>query len=120
MKLNELRIGNWYLSTKFQVPVMCEVGDFYEIYRRADGSSEYTVNDIFQPLPLTEEWLLKFGLTKFDSQGGYCKVTDDYNFVVFTILGGYDNDVCLYTIEYVHQLQNLYFALTGEELTTKQ
>jgi len=122
MEASELRIGNWYLSTKFQTPVICEMGDFYEIYMRADGSSEYTVDDIFEPLPLTEEWLLKFG---FEKIGGYlwdCKKLGENRFLNnpfspthFEVRGFIPKS----HIQYVHQLQNLYFALTGEELIIK-
>lgn len=70
----------------------------------------------FSPITLTEGWLLRFGFVKFDNRGGYCKEEDDYNFVLSKTIGGYDNDVCLYVIEYVHQLQNIYYSLTGEEL----
>jgi hypothetical protein len=124
MKVNELRIGNWYLSTKFQTPVICEMGDMYEIYMRADGSTEYTVDDVFQPIPLTEEWLLKFGLElhlheglfwdeythpkTFDSITRHKK---DHSFA-------YDFEDGAVELKYVHQLQNLYFALNGEELNT--
>ena len=128
MKVQELRIGDWYLSTKFQVPVICEMGDFYEIYARADGSAEYTVDDIFEPIPLTEEWLLKFGFNNINSkeygikcgscwmslsnpkdmgewQDCYCWIFDRFKFI---------------ELKYVHQLQNLYFALTGNELTIEK
>lgn len=125
MKANELRIGNWYLSTKFQVPVICEMGDFYEIYARADGSSEYTVDDIFEPIPLTEEWLLKFG---FRNECGYncavCYTLDFNSGLTINFLNKelycYLNSIRLDNIKYVHQLQNLYFALTGNELTIEK
>lgn len=119
MKVQELRIGDWYLSTKFQVPVICEMGDFYEIYARADGSAEYTVDDIFEPIPLTEEWLLKFG---FENIGGYlwnCRelgenrfINNPYGITHFEIKGHYEKK----HIQYVHQLQNLYWCLCGKEL----
>jgi hypothetical protein len=120
MKANELRTGNWYLSTKFQVPVICGVDDFYEIYTRADGSAEYTVDDIFQPLPLTEEWLLKFKWYKIMSLDKRFVFADIEYYSISADGSLYFNDAYTCTdIKYVHQLQNLYFALTGEELTIK-
>lgn len=137
MKINELRVGNWYLSTKFQVPVMCGVDDFYEIYARADGSAEYTVDDIFEPLPLTEEWLLKFGFKEEQEETEilrvhwFKKLYNSENEVgefcynpssLRTAIGyvdGEDYGYAGYKIRYVHQLQNLYFALTDEELIVK-
>lgn len=67
------------------------------------------------PVHLTEEWLLKFGFEKvreyFDYNNNGFEIQKDKN-------GFYIHINCgnIY-IEYLHQLQNLYFALTGEELT---
>ncbi len=76
------------------------------------------------PIPLTEEWLLKFGFelvngvywTKFrisfeeDDEKGYWNMTESF--------GGDLISFCV-SIQYVHQLQNLYFALTNTELEIK-
>lgn len=133
MKIQELRIGNWYLSTKFQIPVICEMGDMYEIYMRADGSADYTVDDIFQPIPLTEEWLKKFGFKQTDEGAGFVAfhfwtnlIGEDRLYLRHYVMGGFIWGFNHFEelgqpidIEYVHQLQNLYFALCGEELTVK-
>lgn len=84
----------------------------------------------FKPIPLTEEWLVKLGFEKVISNAvdfigrpmkivdfnlGSWTVNDEkgkYTFCVESALG-------LTDIQYVHQLQNLYFALTGTELTIK-
>jgi len=72
----------------------------------------------WEPIPLTEEWLLKFGFVK-ELDSFYRKNKSSMIEVCF-----YDNgsivasqSVCLSYIKYVHNIQNLYFALTGEELT---
>ena len=89
--------------------------------------------DRYKPIPLTEEWLLKFGFEEivFDSEetgygveyeisishGSKMVVCDDMSF-------GIENnelDTHWLSLDFdkfsgVHQLQNLYFALTGEEL----
>jgi hypothetical protein len=85
-----------------------------------------------EPIPLTEEWLLKFGF-KFRNTnkqyGWYLEVSknrvltwchskeisldfdlEDYD---------YNNTLFDFNCEYIHRLQNLYFALTGTELTIK-
>ncbi len=78
-------------------------------------------------IPLTEEWLLKFGFEKVLNQ--YKKITDvskdTFNNIPFIILflGNqfqYDDLRFRTNLKYVHQLQNLYFALTGEELNIKE
>ena len=78
----------------------------------------------FEPIPLTEDWLIKFGFRKKER-----KMDKSHNFdlniskhYVVRVSGG---EIYLPYIGwtgkmYVHQLQNLYFALTGEELTIKE
>ena len=120
MKANELRIGNFvYLSDKEKV---WEILDGHEI-------DECDDNPFSQPIPLTEEWLLKFGFHKKDAEW-YLHPCFELKIIVFN--KGEFNGVMFYTrtihtdftpiystthMNYVHQLQNLYFALTGEELT---
>jgi hypothetical protein len=85
--------------------------------------------DFVKPIPLTEEWLLKFGFKK--PLDWHCfKLTlnnsDDERFKSSLQVGfagcGYvqvcRSGINAYAVKckYVHQLQNLYFALTGEEL----
>lgn len=68
---------------------------------------------VFKPIPLTEEWLLMFGFNGWDI-GHYTLALTNGNF--FHI----DNESPIArNVKYVHQLQNLYFALTGEELKLK-
>lgn len=78
-----------------------------------------------QPIPLTEEWLVKLGFEKSDSQFTLNKGKENFfllwkfsdmpNYAVFSDWNGHVSIV----IDHVHQLQNLYFALTGKELTIK-
>jgi hypothetical protein len=123
MKTNELRIGNWFIE---KGNVKQFDGDFYHLL----GCT---------PIPLTTNWLEKFGFEKNKDKRwmrGKSRYTIFYSEYYAT---GEDN--CMWRIEYhdtdygrneykdcnqwgdvikyVHQLQNLYFALTGEELTVK-
>lgn len=75
--------------------------------------------ETYKPIPLTEDWLLKFGFEKeygaFKIQGFKCwitKYTSESN--VFCLNSG---NVFLTSFKYVHELQNLYFYLTQRELT---
>ncbi len=129
MKANELRIGNYVNHNSETIQIQSIISTisavnmiFYEI--SGDRNSEIGLENI-QPIPLTEEWLLKFGFKESNATG--------YNGCYNVGLGYYvqfmanavtlfketdDNKLILLTgFEYVHQLQNLYFALTGEELT---
>ncbi len=65
-----------------------------------------------EPIPLTKKWLKALG---FEKKPGYY-ILD--RFVLLDCVDGFllgDIDLNV-KIKYVHQLQNLYFALTGEEL----
>ena len=77
-----------------------------------------------KPIPLTEEWLLKFGFEKESNKSystgeeivyGVYKLDElTYNSIQ---KNWWFNGVLSNQPIYVHQLQNLYFALTNEELT---
>ena len=75
-----------------------------------------------KPIPLTEDYLLKFGfrLVKHNIQDYYIikglfilKKNFYMNGFSFKLFG--KEDIC--SVVYVHELQNLYFALTNQELT---
>ncbi|HNP08162.1 MAG TPA: hypothetical protein PKN99_11085 [Cyclobacteriaceae bacterium] len=104
MKASELRIGNWVYQG-IEVPTQVVYNSVALFFV---GSIE------LKPIRLTPEWLEKFGFEK-ERINVYWK--DPMRLVIFP-------DGLLYlanqrhvNIYYVHQLQNLYFALTGNELT---
>lgn len=130
---SELRIGNivWESSSFTPSP-----DDFEEIVVGAingidkvvlDNQNNIYSYDYLYPIPLTPEWLGRFGFTKQGDGSFYIQVGN-------TLYLEFDNDLscsiipetwsgsAVYTfadISHLHQLQNLYFALTGEELTIK-
>ena len=130
MKLNELRIGNY-------IKLMLNYEDFAIVQVTFnDLEAVHNKKGVYEPMPLTDEWLYKFGFKYIDKgDNDYITYTDpnhDYylqldvrNDGKYSIL---DNDnsfndlraFSMVDISYVHQLQNLYFALTGEELTLNQ
>ena len=132
MKATELRIGN-LIEYRIQDD-LDDRKDWWEV-SKIDATDlcilESNIDYDFRPIPLTEEWLLKFGFNK-EYQKGYIGI-DVYNsdFVLTEPLkmGEWQTNYTFQfetgsvpkfkEIEYVHQLQNLYFALTGEELVLK-
>lgn len=117
MKVNELRIGNCIYEVGFSTQDGYPKG--YKELGIIKNGKDIEFSAFKEHIPLTEEWLLKFGFEK---------KKDNYNRYYFSIDGmdiKIDGDEfatevgeCLYkTIKYVHQLQNLYFALNDEELT---
>lgn len=74
--------------------------------------------DELEPIKLTEEFLFKFGFRK---QMG-CMFTNKIT-IRNSIKDKYELRVSdgldFMIVKHVHQLQNIYFSLTGEELTLK-
>src|SRR5690349_14348739 len=108
---NELRIGNWLLDGNGNY-YQFEVADFALLSTRPDTTE-------CNPIPLTPEIL---------TAAGFIKSADDrfygHDFQpIYHIQSGYYGAVGMplyFKMRYLHQLQNLYFALTGTELEVKQ
>ena len=66
-----------------------------------------------KPIPLTEEWLLKFGFEHKLLVWEYNNFCITGCFTYGYCLNGYCLDNLFPRFKYVHQLQNLYFTLTG-------
>ena len=114
MRENELRVGIYiyYCEEVFEVDAECikmHMGD--------------DLDDAYRPIPLTEKWLLNFGFKlQFDEyyyfDGYYVSFSADLP-LWFGKEGCCQKETIKENIKYVHQLQNLYFGLTNEELTIK-
>ena len=119
MKANELRVGNWVNNNEedYQITSVTILQ-----LERGDSTAK--------PIPLTDEWLIRFGF----ENGGYEFLFWNLNgfeisgtsswFEQGDTIGVYafnwhstDKTHNQLIVNYVHQLQNLYFALTSEELT---
>ena len=121
MKASELRCGNYVYFEDELLKFDFEMGWNF---------------DYIKPIPLTEEWLLKFGFKEIK------RYTHDFEEIIYgkSIIVGSENHCETLTIsmpfkvgfigdylsdqeytlnidiKHVNQLQNLYFALTNEEL----
>ena len=119
MEANELRIGNW---VRWDYEESSE-GNVYPVEYGYELDDIKNNPNIVKPIPLSEEWLLKFGFNKvsdiweFWKNSGWDLRQHKLENKWWLFYNGQDLD-CV-RIDYVHQLQNLYFALTGEELTIK-
>ena len=113
MKATELRIGNYIMFHNDEILTTWEDIRFMITSRHQ--------NKYHKPIPLTEQWLLKFGFEKDFANDGF-----KFNNLIL------DSEERLHIIDrsrygiiisrcvkHVHQLQNLYFALTGKELEIK-
>lgn len=127
IQANELRIGNWFLE--FGIPTQAD-GRFIDILQNIQLRNKTAID--ISAIPLTPEILLKCGFEKKETTKQYgwyitvgerelCWCYADYISLEFKDgqlddFGGTIKDI---NCKHLHQLQNLYFALTGEELTFK-
>jgi hypothetical protein len=118
MKASDLRIGN-YLNGKQGHVIVTEIRTNNSV-KILDNTSSFYVGICLQPIELTKEWLLNFGFEKkYDDlnwyiKGNYCfSFLKELDLIVFKIKF---QTIGICTIKYVHEAQNIYFALTGEEL----
>jgi len=114
MKASELRIGNRVIYNNVIDKVWgIQSNNVIDLYFNNDS---VTVHDL-EPIHLTEELLLNFGFYKnidtklFEKSGYQIDLSVLKCHFYLPSFGDWYKE-----IEYVHQLQNLYFALTGEEL----
>lgn len=117
MKIEELRVGSWFCYGKNNT-----VTQVFNIeYDRHDG---YTVNDIpvdvISGLEITPEILLKAGA--INKHGctyyvGKLKFTYEINELSQFVRFHYSGKVVY--LQYVHELQNLYYAICRNELDIK-
>lgn len=136
----ELRLGNWvkwqygytsidgskgFTDEYYQVTI----NTFYTEVANSEGRS--ILKELF-PIPLTPELLVKIGFKKYSDTSNmdfkmmrlgkvaleYRKNINRYTLVWFDADDDYGNTIVIF-IDYIHQLQNLYFALTGTELVVE-
>lgn len=132
MKIEELRIGNYVKDTKNGIPMyvtgIFAYGTVYLDFDSNEGDLwEYDIKDLVG-IKLDEEILLKCGFEKkFATDPQEPNPLIVYYIECFEILKFEDESKFFHSegrgihiyITFIHQLQNLYFALTGKELTIK-
>lgn len=113
MKAEELRIGNFIYSSGNVMQVhSIDKDGFYGQLLSPKLEPDYLKG--LEPIPITEEWLLKFGFSAHYEVGLKHYSIGEFIFVFQNgIITKYKH------VKYVHQLQNIYFALTNEELILK-
>ncbi len=109
MKATELRIGNLLYYKGIGEHGIITVDEIKEgLYTSCEGIS------------LTEEWLFKFGLNTtdfFHEQSFRINQDEDFGWTITVQSADHKKQIEFSYFKYVYQLQNLYFALTGEELS---
>ena len=146
MTPSELRIGNWvrhYDEWSYRQP---DIGPFLKYDFQWEDRDWYGVGEScmdiekIQPVPITEEWLVKLNFEKETDQWRIDRYNNPHESHVIYDLKGSDqrssvhfisstyggfselnivykyNTDTIRDIQYIHQLQNLYFAINDKDL----
>jgi hypothetical protein len=109
MEANELRIGN--LTYRIEVNNKNNtVIDDITIYDMERIQESQTKTFIYEPIKLDEEWFLKCKSNSIFNNGFEYKKTSTGRFEIYVGMS------LITVIEFVHELQNLNFALLGEDV----
>ena len=116
-------------TKKVEVIVVKSIAEYgIELFADPDLEADILEHELI-PIEITSEWLVKLGFINSRSREEYSvfeiKIGDD----IFAVWHVWNNDAfyairfknCdVIIVEYVHQLQNLYYILTGSELVVKE
>lgn len=141
LQANEFRIGN-LVKYEGNVYAIDSISKEFPTLNTMEFGVGVVDWDNIEPIPLTEEWLVKFGfeplpfaniLNSYNKSIGRNRILSVTNcgtpneMIWICELNATDSEkiddlVCIRNYDYdkythVHQLQNLYFTLTNEELT---
>lgn len=125
MEANELRIGNFIKDRSGKI-LQIDWMEQDKVCQRMkiEGSEVHPLTEYFEylrPIPLIEQWLKDFGFEKIEKYiyRIKCNKYSVYLYVygLLTVgIGQGESRINFTEIKYVHQLQNLCFALTNTEL----
>jgi hypothetical protein len=126
---SELRQGNLILQSHLKnINVVIGIKPSYILTDCKVAEGGWVADSLYEPIPLTEEWLTKFGFTKHLTESN-----EGCSYFKIGVLSLMRSDSLSYgcsfdpensnswftEIKYIHQLQNLYYALKSEELLVK-
>ena len=118
--MNDYRIGNLVNDNYMVIEIDANGLGLVDANLPDDLASYiYVEYENIKPIPLTEDWILKFGFNKYGEWfiinnmfAPYINISIKHNKTTIGDNEEYDIEM----IKYVHDLQNLYFALTRKEL----
>lgn len=122
----EFRIGNIVQTTEGRIGVVKSIAEKKVVLKLKHSTfktltkKEFDGLDI-EPVPLFGDWLINFGFEKgnqaqFIKGDWFAIFFDKEDFYLWHIIDESELQGIKIKILFVHQLQNLFFALTGEEL----
>jgi hypothetical protein len=134
VKANDIRQNNYHVGKPFRIPRMGIYSDTVDGVEYV-AITTYGVHLVelgelkFDPILITETWLKRFGFewkSKASTHTGYgiIYIKNNWHISVYpnndyrVFINGHS--ILTTDCKYVHQLQNLYYALTGTELVLQK
>lgn len=126
IKPQDLRYGN-LIETQGKIFIVKAIEAFIVTADRGKGNADFTYAEV-NPIPLTEEILLMAGFNKDYKKGyiGIDAVNSDFVLTEPFKMGEWQNHYCFQfdagnvpkfkRIEFLHELQNMFWTLYNEEL----
>ena len=116
IKASELRIGNkinYFIKDEGFFEKEVEIADLESIKNHENCDCDFCCDYYYKYIPLTEEWIKRSNVKKrngypYEFLNGYIVLRDGKYYFKY-----HDFFIC---VDYVHQLQNLFFVFRGEEL----
>ena len=130
IKYTELRCGNKVHISGKEYPnerLVATVGEIHYFgstlecdFGKGEGEEDCDIDhEDLIPIPLSEEWLIRAGFEKYSDKEFYIYTSKENEVRFYKSDSDWNLAYFITETRYVHQLQNLYFWLTGEELTFK-
>lgn len=139
IKATDLRVGNFIYDHKNKKKEVAYVGETIGLFNKIGGTQKYQYDPIFsgdindlKPIPLTPKILKQYGFeygvtgTGEDKVQFWDKKTPEHKHsfgsFYFSVVKWYEGEFTFShqsirsDCKYLHQLQNLWFSLTGQEL----
>ena len=116
----DLRVGNWVIASD----VIRRITSVSETKATLEGLKSAVKQEDIHPVPLTEELLKKSGFRQLKETDLFEKIPlEGFTYKLHAqrimVFHPGDNTLCHWLntrIIYLHQLQNLYYCLTGREV----
>lgn len=120
---------NKYHKNKYSLSLKDKPVEFHDerLIRLSGGArnNEQYIESQLRGIKLTEEWLLKLGFVGKDDDGTFYHIEEILFQIQYLYLKEkkfvhiWDGAFTEAPVKYIHQLQNIFFALTGKELNQK-